>query len=189
MSAIHSDDYSISWSIRHSENLCGTRHVATLVSFGQRSISRLAGLRLRPRADTGDARYAPNVAIQPYIALDSGSFSMASRIRALLGSASPRAAFSTPGLRENRFSWQGAQRPRRARCASTCGPVVMSAAASGPRGQQVVILHRHPLKTSARKIHLYSLGESIFFLLTSFLGLGTTFKDREACAPWYDGRR
>jgi hypothetical protein len=57
------------------------------------------------------------------------------------------------------------------------------------RGQQVVILHRHPLKTSARKIHLYSLGESIFFLLTSFLGLGTTFKDREACAPWYDGRR
>jgi glycosyltransferase involved in cell wall biosynthesis len=57
------------------------------------------------------------------------------------------------------------------------------------RGQQVIILHRHPLKTSARKIHLYSLREYIFFLLRSFLGLGRTFKDRAACGPWYDGRR
>ena len=57
------------------------------------------------------------------------------------------------------------------------------------RGQQVIILHRHPLKTSARKIHLYSLREHIFFLLRSFLGLGRTFKDRAACGPWYDGRR
>jgi glycosyltransferase involved in cell wall biosynthesis len=56
-------------------------------------------------------------------------------------------------------------------------------------GRQVIILHRHPLKTSARKIHLYSLREQIFFLLRSFLGLGRTFKDRAACAPWYDGRR
>jgi len=57
------------------------------------------------------------------------------------------------------------------------------------RGQQVMILHRHPLKTSARKIHLYSFGEYILFLLRSFFGLGRTFKNREACAPWYDGRR
>ena len=57
------------------------------------------------------------------------------------------------------------------------------------RGQQVRILHRQPLKTSARKIHLYSGREYIFFLLRSFLGLGRTFKDREACGPWYDGRR
>jgi glycosyltransferase involved in cell wall biosynthesis len=56
-------------------------------------------------------------------------------------------------------------------------------------GQQVVILYRHPLKTSARKIHLYSGREYLFFLLRSFLGLGKTFKDREACGPWYDGRR
>jgi hypothetical protein len=54
------------------------------------------------------------------------------------------------------------------------------------RGQQVIILHRNPLKTSARKVHLYSLKEHIFFLLRSFLGLGRTFKDR---SPWYDGRR
>jgi glycosyltransferase involved in cell wall biosynthesis len=57
------------------------------------------------------------------------------------------------------------------------------------RGQQVVILHRHPLKTSARKIHLYSGREYIYFLLRSFLRLGSTFKNREACGPWYDGRR
>ena len=57
------------------------------------------------------------------------------------------------------------------------------------RGQQVIILHRHPLKTSARKIHLYSLREHIDFLLRSLLRLGRTFKDREACGPWYDGRR
>jgi glycosyltransferase involved in cell wall biosynthesis len=57
------------------------------------------------------------------------------------------------------------------------------------RGQQVIILHRHPLKTSARKIHLYSFGEHFLFLLRSFLGLGKTFKDRAACGPWYDGRR
>ena len=57
------------------------------------------------------------------------------------------------------------------------------------RSQRVIILHRHPLKTSARKIHLYSFGEYILFLLRSFLGLGRTFKDRQACAPWYDGRR
>ena len=57
------------------------------------------------------------------------------------------------------------------------------------RGLQVIILHRHPLKTSARKIHLYSLREHIYFLLRSLLRLGRTFKDREACGPWYDGRR
>jgi glycosyltransferase involved in cell wall biosynthesis len=57
------------------------------------------------------------------------------------------------------------------------------------REQLVVILHRHPLKTSARKIHLYPLREYVFFLLRSLLGLGKAFKDREACGPWYDGRR
>jgi glycosyltransferase involved in cell wall biosynthesis len=57
------------------------------------------------------------------------------------------------------------------------------------RRQQIIILHRHPLKTSARKIHLYSLREHGQFLLRGFLGLGKTFKDREACTAWYDGRR
>jgi glycosyltransferase involved in cell wall biosynthesis len=57
------------------------------------------------------------------------------------------------------------------------------------RGKQVIILHRHPLKTSARKIHLYSSREHFVFLLRSFFGLGKTFRDRRACGPWYDGRR
>jgi glycosyltransferase involved in cell wall biosynthesis len=57
------------------------------------------------------------------------------------------------------------------------------------RRKQVIILHRHPLRTSARKIHLYSSREHIVFLLRSFFGLGKTFKDRRACGPWYDGRR
>jgi glycosyltransferase involved in cell wall biosynthesis len=57
------------------------------------------------------------------------------------------------------------------------------------RGEQVIILHRHPLKTSARKVHLYSWNEQMLFLLRSFWGLGRTFKDPKACAPWYDGRR
>ena len=57
------------------------------------------------------------------------------------------------------------------------------------RRQQVVILHRHPLKTSARKLHLYTLKELFCFLFRIFLGPEKTFKDREACAPWYDGRR
>jgi glycosyltransferase involved in cell wall biosynthesis len=57
------------------------------------------------------------------------------------------------------------------------------------RRQKVVILHHHPLKTSARKIHLYSLKERLCFLLRIFLQPERTFKNREACAPWYDGRR
>jgi glycosyltransferase involved in cell wall biosynthesis len=57
------------------------------------------------------------------------------------------------------------------------------------RGKQVAILHRHPLKTSARKIHLYSMREHLLFLLRMLLRPEKTFKDREACAPWYGGRR
>lgn len=57
------------------------------------------------------------------------------------------------------------------------------------RGQQVTILHLHPLKTSARKLHLYPIKDHIFFLIRGFMGLRGTFKDREACAAWYDGRR
>ncbi len=57
------------------------------------------------------------------------------------------------------------------------------------RGKQVVILHNHPLTTSARKVHLYSLGEMSRFLLQSVWARGENFRSRAACAPWYDGRR
>jgi glycosyltransferase involved in cell wall biosynthesis len=57
------------------------------------------------------------------------------------------------------------------------------------RGREVVILHRHPLRSSDRKAHLYTIGEYFAFLLKLlFLG-GRTLKDRKACYPWYDGRR
>ncbi|MBI3417756.1 MAG: glycosyltransferase [Verrucomicrobia bacterium] len=57
------------------------------------------------------------------------------------------------------------------------------------RRQRVVILNRHPLKTSARKMHLYSSREYLWFLARSVLGLGGTLKKRESCGIWYDGRR
>lgn len=56
-------------------------------------------------------------------------------------------------------------------------------------GKEVVILHQHPLQTSARKIHLYTLREHLGFLARMLLTRGKTLNNREACQPWYDGRR
>jgi glycosyltransferase involved in cell wall biosynthesis len=53
----------------------------------------------------------------------------------------------------------------------------------------VVILHRHPLATSDRKLRLYSLREHWAFLLKLSFSAGRTLRDRDACFPWYDGRR
>ena len=57
------------------------------------------------------------------------------------------------------------------------------------RGKKIVILHRHPLVTSARKLHLYSLREHLRFLRRTVLGFGRTLKDPKECHTWYDGRR
>jgi glycosyltransferase involved in cell wall biosynthesis len=57
------------------------------------------------------------------------------------------------------------------------------------RGKKVVILHRHPLITSARKIHLYSRGEHLRFLFKTIFNWRGTLTDRDACHTWYDGRR
>lgn len=57
------------------------------------------------------------------------------------------------------------------------------------RGRKLVILHRHPLVTSARKIHLYSLREHIRFATKAIWNWGGTLRDRDACHTWYDGRR
>jgi glycosyltransferase involved in cell wall biosynthesis len=57
------------------------------------------------------------------------------------------------------------------------------------RGQRVVILTAHPLLTSARKTHLYTLGDHLRFLgRFFFVGRGLSRK-REHCFIWYDGRR
>jgi glycosyltransferase involved in cell wall biosynthesis len=57
------------------------------------------------------------------------------------------------------------------------------------RRKKVVILHEHPLMTSARKMHLYTVREYAWFLIKTVFGWGSTLKDREACHTWYDGRR
>ena len=57
------------------------------------------------------------------------------------------------------------------------------------RNRTIVILRRHPLITSARKLHLYSVREHLGFLGKTVLGPGRTFRDPKQCYTWYDGRR
>jgi len=56
-------------------------------------------------------------------------------------------------------------------------------------GKKMVILHRHPLLTSARKMRLYSRFELARFLKNAILRPRQTITSRDACSPWYDGRR
>lgn len=55
--------------------------------------------------------------------------------------------------------------------------------------KRIVILDRHPLRTSARKMRLYSTKEQTLFLLRTIFTWGRTLNKREACHQWYDGRR
>lgn len=57
------------------------------------------------------------------------------------------------------------------------------------QGKQVVILHRYPLVTSARKLELYSWREFIAFTFQGVWSRGARFKQRDHCHIWYDGRR
>jgi len=56
-------------------------------------------------------------------------------------------------------------------------------------GKRVVILHRHPLVTSSRKLKLYSTGEHIRFLARAVFMPRRTMTNREQAHLWYDGRR
>lgn len=56
-------------------------------------------------------------------------------------------------------------------------------------GKKVVIVHRHPILTSARKLRLYSSRELLAFVIKTIVGGGKTLSSRETCQPWYDGRR
>jgi glycosyltransferase involved in cell wall biosynthesis len=55
--------------------------------------------------------------------------------------------------------------------------------------RKIVILHRHPILTSARKLRLYTPREHLKFMAKSILTGGKTLKSREASHLWYDGRR
>ncbi len=57
------------------------------------------------------------------------------------------------------------------------------------QGRDLVILTRHPMVTSARKIHLYTPWEHLRFMGRTIFSQGRTLKARDACQPWYDGRR
>ncbi len=57
------------------------------------------------------------------------------------------------------------------------------------QGKQIIILHQHPLLTSARKIRLYTARELALFMARTVLSGGKTLNSREACHAWYDGRR
>ena len=57
------------------------------------------------------------------------------------------------------------------------------------RGKRIVILHRHPIQTSARKMHLYSSRELFSFFIKAVFARKRVLRSREECSPWYDGRR
>lgn len=57
------------------------------------------------------------------------------------------------------------------------------------RGKRMTILTRHPIVTSVRKLHLYTVREHLRFLARLILQRGRPLKSREECAIWYDGRR
>lgn len=55
-------------------------------------------------------------------------------------------------------------------------------------GKRLVVLSRHPLLTSARKLHLYSLREHLR-LIFRIAWNRDVLTQRESCHLWYDGRR
>jgi len=56
-------------------------------------------------------------------------------------------------------------------------------------GKRGIILHRHPLVTSGRKLELYTAREHLRFLARLIAGRGAVLRSREQCHTWYDGRR
>jgi glycosyltransferase involved in cell wall biosynthesis len=57
------------------------------------------------------------------------------------------------------------------------------------RGKRIAILDRHPLRTSDRKLRLYSLWSFAGFAAKTIVTGGRTLRSRTDCYAWYDGRR
>jgi glycosyltransferase involved in cell wall biosynthesis len=55
--------------------------------------------------------------------------------------------------------------------------------------REIVILHRHPVRTSGRKLRLYRTRELLALAAKTVWTRGRTLRSREDCFPWYDGRR
>jgi glycosyltransferase involved in cell wall biosynthesis len=56
-------------------------------------------------------------------------------------------------------------------------------------GRRIVILQRHPLLTSARKMRLYTGREHLKFIWRVLTNHRRNLRDKKACHQWYDGRR
>ena len=56
-------------------------------------------------------------------------------------------------------------------------------------GRRFVILSEHPLRTSSRKLKLYTLTEAVRFFFRMLFTAGRAAKRPENCEIWYDGRR
>ena len=57
------------------------------------------------------------------------------------------------------------------------------------RGKRLVILHRHPLPTSPRKLHLYTRAEHWEYTKRFLCHPFSAKRSAAACPLWYDGRR
>jgi glycosyltransferase involved in cell wall biosynthesis len=57
------------------------------------------------------------------------------------------------------------------------------------RGKKIVILQGHPMLTSARKLHLYTVREHLGVILRMVIAPGKALRNRQTCRTWYDGRR
>jgi hypothetical protein len=55
--------------------------------------------------------------------------------------------------------------------------------------KRLVILHRHPLLTSARKMRLYPFRLHLWFFIRAVISPKRVMTNRAECQPWYDGRR
>ncbi len=62
-------------------------------------------------------------------------------------------------------------------------------ALAAQQGREIVVLDRHPLLTSARKVELYTMREHLLFVARFLLRPRRALRSREGCFRWYDGRR
>jgi glycosyltransferase involved in cell wall biosynthesis len=57
------------------------------------------------------------------------------------------------------------------------------------QGKKTVVLARHPLLTSSRKVKLYGMWKHLWLMMKIVFTRGKSLQDREACFMWYEGRR
>jgi GT2 family glycosyltransferase len=57
------------------------------------------------------------------------------------------------------------------------------------KGRTIVILHGHPVLTSARKATLYTPRQALAFVVKTIATRGRTLRNAQDCYQWYDGKR